>query len=145
VVIQFISTFEFNLFFTSIKNRVNKTGYPECKNNMNSKALKEAEKRFLHRFSGGFTHPEMDALGKKHKVTKLVELAQNNLKKNNFDDVDFILSEIIRIVSRSSMVSMFEKPKFKNMIASLVTKDKKNLLKHTLIFCMVKKNMGLKR
>ena len=37
---------------------------------MNVKKLKQAEKAFFKQYPGGFTHPEMVALGKKHKMEK---------------------------------------------------------------------------
>ena len=35
---------------------------------MNTKALKEAEKKFFRRYPGGFRHPDMIESGKKHRM-----------------------------------------------------------------------------
>ncbi len=91
---------------------------------MNIKALKEAEKKFLKKYPGGFTHPEMVALGKKHKMEQLEKMAKESFAKKKFDDTEFILSETCKLVGRSTLISMFEKPKFKEMIKGLNKKDK---------------------
>ncbi len=88
------------------------------------KTLKEAEKHFLTKYPGGFNHPEMAALGKKHKMEQLEKMAKESFSKKNFDDTDFILSETSKLVSRSTMISMFEKPKFRDMIKGLNKKEK---------------------
>ncbi|MBN4072309.1 hypothetical protein JYU03_00140 [bacterium AH-315-F03] len=91
---------------------------------MNTKALKDAEKRFLKRYPGGFTHPEIVEIGKKHKMVQLEKFAKDSFAKKCFDDTDAIISDIIKLVSRSSMISIFEKPKFRDMANSLAGKEK---------------------
>ena len=84
---------------------------------MNKSKLKAAEKTFLKRYPGGFAHPDMVEIGKKHKVDKLTDLARNSFAKKNFSNPELITQEMSKIVSRSSLVSMFEKPKFRDLIA----------------------------
>ena len=91
---------------------------------MNIEVLKEAEKRFMHDYPGGFNNPEMVEIGKKHKVSKFVTQAQLAFARENFKDDDFILSEMNKLVGRSSMVSMFEKPKFRDMVKQLNDDEK---------------------
>ncbi|MDX2470647.1 MAG: hypothetical protein QNL04_08745 [SAR324 cluster bacterium] len=91
---------------------------------MNKEVLMEAQKRFLHDYPGGFNSPEMEEIGKKHKVSKFIAQAQEAFAKDNFEDDDFILSEMNKLVGRSSMVSMFEKPKFRDMVKMLKDEDK---------------------
>jgi hypothetical protein len=43
---------------------------------MNLKKLLQAEAAFFMRYPGGFNHPEMEALGKKHKMDKMITLTQ---------------------------------------------------------------------
>ena len=83
---------------------------------MNIKKLKDAESRFLKKYPGGFAHPDMVAIGKKHKVQQMVALAQESFKKRHFSEPHTIASQMVKVVSRSSMVSMFEKPKFRDMV-----------------------------
>lgn len=86
---------------------------------MNLKKLKSAESRFLNRYPGGFLAPEMQAIAKKHKIEKLVNFAQTSFAKACFKDTDKIIENAIKLVSQSSMISIFEKPKFRDYVGSL--------------------------
>ena len=78
---------------------------------MNIQRLKEAEKNFLAKYPGGFQHPEFVKLSKKHKIEQHEAFAKESFAKNRFDDPSCILDNMVKLVSRSSMVSMFEKPR----------------------------------
>ncbi len=86
---------------------------------MNLKRLKQAEAEFLARYPGGFNHPDMMTIGKKHNVGKMTEQAAQLLSKTAFQKTGPVLDSLIKIVSRSSMVSMFEKPKFRDYVNGL--------------------------
>ncbi len=86
---------------------------------MNLKRLKQAEAEFLARYPGGFNHPDMVTIGKKHNVAKMTEQAVELLSKKAFLRTGPVLDSLIKIVSRSSMVSMFEKPKFRDYVNGL--------------------------
>lgn len=94
---------------------------------MNYQKLKEAEAGFLLRYPGGFADPGMEPIKKKHNVDKLVEFTQLSLTRENFNRPEFITETLIKIVSRSSMVSMFEKPKFRDFVRSLNSHEKQAL------------------
>jgi len=94
---------------------------------LNYQKLKDAEGSFLQRYPGGFADPGMEAVKKKHNVDKLVEFAQQNLVRANFNRPEFIAETLVKIVSRSSMVSMFEKPKFRDFVKSLNSQEKQAL------------------
>lgn len=85
---------------------------------MDKKKLKAAERRFLDRYPGGFAHPDMVAIGKKHKVEQMVSLAQQAFKKRSFVDPYAISAAMVQMVSRASMVSLFEKPRFRDLVAT---------------------------
>ncbi|MDA1076905.1 MAG: hypothetical protein O3A63_19470 [Proteobacteria bacterium] len=91
---------------------------------MNLKKLREAESLFLHRYPGGFASEEMQKIGKKHNVGKLAEYAATALTKKKFANQAGVLDDIVKIVSRSSMVSMFEKPKFRDYVNGLGRDDR---------------------
>jgi len=91
---------------------------------MNIDKLLQAETHFLQKYPAGFNDPEMVAIGKKHKMTKMIEFTQESFKKTAFANTEEVLQNWIKTVSRSSMVSVFEKPKFKEFINSLSPKDK---------------------
>ena len=95
---------------------------------MNLEKLALAESIFLDRYTGGFSHPEMLAIGKKHKIDKVAEFAHLSFAKKKFPDTQEVLDNWFKLVSRSSMVSVFEKPKFRDFMASLSPKDKNRLV-----------------
>jgi hypothetical protein len=91
---------------------------------MNIKKLREAEATFLQRFPGGFASEEMQKIGKKHNVDKLAEYAGTALARGKFGSQAQVLDDIVKIVSRSSMVSMFEKPKFRDYVNGMNRDDR---------------------
>jgi len=95
---------------------------------MNLERLKQAEAAFLCRYPGGFDNPEITAIRKKkHNVDKMVALAQENFSKVNFKLPGQIVENVVKVVSQSSVLSVFEKPKFRDFAFSLSSKDR-NLL-----------------
>jgi hypothetical protein len=94
---------------------------------MNLKKLKQAETEFLARYPEGFADPGLAHIMKKHNVGKLTEFAQANLTRSHFNRPEHIAETLVRIISRSSMVSMFEKPRFRDFIRSLNSHEKEHL------------------
>ncbi|HEU0291407.1 MAG TPA: hypothetical protein VFR47_01650 [Anaerolineales bacterium] len=95
---------------------------------MNLERLKQAEAAFLRRYPGGFDNPEITAIRrKKHNVDKMVAFAQENFSKKNFKLPGQIVENVVKVVSKSSVLSVFEKPKFRDFAFSLSSKDR-NLL-----------------
>lgn len=86
---------------------------------MNIEKLKMAETKFLAEFPGGFEHPEMLKIGKKHKMEKMIEFVKENFAEAQFSRDSQVAESIVKLVSRSSMVSMFEKPKFRDFVQGL--------------------------
>ncbi len=76
---------------------------------MNLDKLKQAEGRFLARYPEGFDDPGMVSIKKRHDVDKLVEFAQAHLTGSHFNQPGNLCETLVKIVSRSSMVSRFEK------------------------------------
>ncbi len=109
---------------------------------MNTKVLKDAERKFLKRYPGGFTHPDMIAIGKKHKMEQLEAMAQDSFAKQKFNDPNDIIAELVKLVSRSSMISMFEKPKFRDMTKALNKKDKERFAEGLYELLHGKENVG---
>lgn len=94
---------------------------------MNRKKLKEAEERFLMQYPGGFTNPMMLELAKKHKVDKMNKLAQDSFAIEQFESPGKIVDSISKIVSQSTLVSLFEKPKFKDLVNCMNDNEKERL------------------
>ena len=98
---------------------------------MNITKLKQAEKAFLNRYPQGFNSPEMMEISKKHKVAKHVEFAQKNFAPDAMSDSEETAENMIRMVQRSSMVSIFEKPKFRDAVRGMGANER-NLLAESL-------------
>ena len=94
---------------------------------MNLKKLKRAEEAFLNQYPGGFDNPEMVAIRKKHNVDKMIAFAQDSFSKRNFKLPDLIIENMIKVISRSSVISVFEKPRFRDFAHSLTLRNKKLL------------------
>jgi len=91
---------------------------------MNLRKLREAEGLFLERYPGGFDSDELKAVARKHNVGRLAEFAGEALAPDRFRQRARVLEDIVRIVARSSMVSMFEKPKFRDYVNGLSRDDR---------------------
>lgn len=94
---------------------------------MNLERLYTAQTVFLDRYPGGFNHPEMIEVGKKHRVDAIAEQTQVLLAKSVFKNQAQALENIVKTVTRSSMVSMFEKPKFRDYVNGLSRDDRASL------------------
>lgn len=90
--------------------------------------LKFAEARFLTHFPGGFQNPEMLAIGKKHKMDKMLEFASQSFSASALENIEQAASDMVKAVSRSSMVSMFEKPKFRDFVKHLNSDEREFLV-----------------
>jgi hypothetical protein len=94
---------------------------------VNLAKLKEAEAIFLSRYPGGFDDPGLAHVRRRHNVAKLTEFTRETLTPLTFSRPDRFVEALEKIVSRSSMVSRFEKPPFKAMLRSLATPDRRRL------------------
>ena len=96
---------------------------------MNTDKLRIAEAHFLQSYPGGFADPALTWVGKKHNMSRATKLAREVFAKKSFDKPNEFLDNLVRLVSRSSMVSLFEKPKFRDMIKDLNSEDREALVK----------------
>ena len=94
---------------------------------MNLKKLKQAELEFLARYPGGFADPALAPIRKKHNVDQLTAFAQANLGPGACHRPEHVADTLVRIIARSSMVSRFEKPRFRDFIGSLNSREKQHL------------------
>lgn len=91
---------------------------------MNERKLREAESLFLLRYPGGFADDAMQQIAKKHNVGKLCDAAAEVLAPGRFHNQAQVLDDIVKLVSRSSMVSLFEKPKFRDYVNGMNRHDR---------------------
>lgn len=95
---------------------------------MNEQRLKHAVQDFYAQYPGGFTHPEMQKIAKKHRMEKLTSMAAELFQPHSFDNPQRLSESMVKMVSSSSMVSLFEKPKLRDYVASLGETDKHALI-----------------
>lgn len=98
---------------------------------MNRTVLKDAEGRFLIDYPAGFSDPFMLEIAKKHKIEKMNNLAQESFAKKQFKSPNKIVESMAKVVSQSSLVSIFEKIKFRDL-AKALSADEKECLSHGL-------------
>lgn len=92
---------------------------------MNYTKLKQAEEAFLDRYPGGFDNMEIQAIRKKkHNVDKMIAFAQESFAKRNFKLPDLIIENVIKTIGRSSVISVFEKAKFRDFANLLLPQDR---------------------
>lgn len=92
---------------------------------MNISKLKQAEAAFLDRYPGGFDNPEIIAIRtRKHNVDRMIAFSQESFAKRNFKLPDLIVQNIVKVVSRSSVIARFEKPKFSAFADGLFPEEK---------------------
>ncbi len=96
---------------------------------MNLDKLKVAQINFLAMYPGAFENLEMQEMSKRHMSDKIYFQAAEFFAKPKFEDPNEIVSNMVKIVSRSTMVSLFEKPKFRDFVNSLDDSEKKALAK----------------
>lgn len=94
---------------------------------MNIEKLKRAEQAFLERYPGGFRHPEMIEIGKKHKINKMTELTVELFSQEKFLYPKQIVADMAKIVGKATMVSLFEKPRFRDFAKNLGSTEQEAL------------------
>ena len=68
--------------------------------------------------------PSIQSLGKKHKMDKMVEKSKQAFRKVRFSDDEEIIEQMIAITCQSSMVSLFEKPKYRDCLRAFSPQEK---------------------
>ena len=91
---------------------------------MNQQKLKLAEARFMQRYPGGFSNPEIQAIIKKHRVVQMIALAQAEFAGNRFRNPESVAEAMVKIVSRSSLISIYEKPRFRDAVRTMAHSEK---------------------
>ena len=91
---------------------------------MNFEKLKELEEEFLYVYPDGFQDAKFFPTMKKFKPEKLEEFAKEGLKKENFSNPSLVVENFFKTIQKSVMVSLFDKLKLRDMIASLNSYEK---------------------
>lgn len=90
---------------------------------MNIEKLIHAKKRFLEQYPGGFDDPQMEEIRKRHKPEKMHMMALEYFAPGCFDNPARVLENMVKVISRASMVSVFEKPKFRDFAKEAMNEE----------------------
>jgi|AntAceMinimDraft_17_1070374.scaffolds.fasta_scaffold01328_7 hypothetical protein len=91
---------------------------------MNVNKLKTLENEFLGIYPEGFNSEDMIKVGKKHNVGKMSKYVIKTCSKKNLKKGLEIIPELVKIITRSSMVSVFEKMRFRDLIKEFSEEEK---------------------
>lgn len=94
---------------------------------MKLERLKQAEAAFLARFPDGFADAGLERVRKSHNVDRLAAFVRENLTTAAVGQHDKLADTLVSIVGRSSMVSRFEKPPFREFVGSLDSRKRRRL------------------
>lgn len=86
---------------------------------MNLEKLKAEESRFFLHYPGGFEDPSMKEIAKKHNIARTVALVARELSPAAFDHPEQALETLGKVITRSSLVSVFEKTALRNHLKAL--------------------------
>ncbi|QIR76219.1 hypothetical protein [Sulfurospirillum diekertiae] len=86
---------------------------------MNLQKLQEAEAYFLELYPQGFEDVGLLPIIKRHNTAKIGEQVRELFAKENFTQPEIICENFAKIVSKSTLISLFEKPKVRDMIKSM--------------------------
>lgn len=94
---------------------------------VNLEKLKIIEEHFFEVYPKGFEDEGLAKIVKRHNVAKLTEFAQEAFTKEKFTNPGQIVDDMVKLISRSSMISLFEKPKFRDAMRGMGS-ERKELL-----------------
>jgi len=109
---------------------------------MNLQKLDLAKRYFLDLYPQGFDDPQMEEIRKKHKPEKMRDMALELFKKEAFQNPDKFLEDLQKLISRSSMVSVFEKPRFRDFTRGLNGDEKEIFTKGMKELLLGDREMG---
>ena len=90
--------------------------------------LKRAQAEFFMQYPGGFNDPEILQLTKRHRMDKMTAMVHEYFSPEACANSMVAADNMIKVVSRASMVSLFEKPKFRDLVNSLSPDEKAYLV-----------------
>ena len=91
---------------------------------MNLEKLKDVETEFLLQYPSGFQDAKFFPTMKKFDPSKLEIFTKENLKKSNFSNPNLVVDAFFKIIQKSTLVSLFDKLKFRDMKDSLTSYEK---------------------
>ncbi len=95
---------------------------------MNTEKLKEAEGLFLSAYPLGFDTPGLAERTKHHDMTKRVAFARESFSPEALEDTETAAENFIKLVARSSMVSLYEKPRLREAVRGMTYGEREDLM-----------------
>lgn len=95
---------------------------------MNFDKLKQVEREFLLHYPDGFESPELQERGKKHKLQKHVAYIREVCSKDYMNQGLSAFNDVMKVVTNASLVSVFEKVKFRDFVKEIDDHDKHELM-----------------
>lgn len=86
---------------------------------MNLLKLKNAEDYFFELYPDGFEDAGLLPIIKRHKTAKIGEQVREMFAKENFSQPELICENFAKIVSKSTLISLFEKSKVRDMMKEM--------------------------
>lgn len=86
---------------------------------MNLQKLKEAETSFLTFYPKGFEDEALLPIIKRHNTAKIGESVREMFAPDRFSRTEEIGENFAKIISKSSLISLFEKPKVRDMVKAM--------------------------
>jgi hypothetical protein len=86
---------------------------------MNLNKLKEAESNFLAFYPKGFEDEALLPIIKRHNTAGIGKSVQEIFAPERFSRTEEICESFAKIVSKSSLISLFEKPKVRDMVKQM--------------------------
>ena len=91
---------------------------------MNLEKLKDVEAEFLFHYPKGFEDEKFFPTMNKFNPSKLEEFTKESLKKESFSNPNLVVDAFFKIIQKSVLISLFDKLKFRDMLASLTSYEK---------------------
>ncbi len=86
---------------------------------MNLHKLKNAEAYFLELYPEGFQDVGLLPIIKKHHTAKISEQVREMFAKENFSQPELICENFAKVASKSTLISLFEKPRVREMVQAM--------------------------
>jgi len=94
---------------------------------MNIQKLKEAEENFFTFYPKGFEDEALLPIIKRHNTAKIGQSVREMFSPEHFIRTEQICENFAKIVSKSSFISLFEKPKVRDMV-KLMSMEQQDML-----------------
>ena len=91
---------------------------------MNLEKLKTAEAEFFALYPKGFDDEALQPLIRRHNTAKIGQQVRELFAEKNFVQPEEVCDNFAKIVSKSSLISLFEKPRVRDMVRQMSPEHK---------------------